>query len=560
MKNEQSKTLIWISLGMGVSFWFFEAAVHSVILRERSYLAQIVSADRNEIWMRLLVAALFIVFGFYAQFIVKKRQQAKNETKFADEEVNQVFRPAAYGMRIVDKDFNVLTANETFCNLSGVSKERAKEKKCYEVLPWPMCHTLECPLALVLSGRERVELELKTLNEKLLESNEKLKQLTLRDAHTGLYNHRYLCEIIEKEFNRAKRTAEPLSVMMMDVDYFKSINDVYGHQFGDIVLKQLAEQLSAVVRKYDSVVRYGGEEFIIISPGINKSAAASMGHRILERVNEYGFGDEKHTIKMKISIAIASYFEDEVKSGMELVDFADHVLRKIKEEGGNKVYSSSDIEKDIFPVGGKNKSVEDVKYLKGKIYKLIRRANQSLIEAIFAFAKTAQLKDYYKQEHIENTVRYAAEIAESLFLPLDEVERVRQAAVLHDLGKIGIDEHILLKRDKLTSEEYEKVKQHPRIGADVIRPVPFLQAIIPLVLYHHEKWNGQGSFYGLKGEEIPIGARIVAVTDVYQALISDRPYRKAYSKEEAINLIKINSHTAFDPKVVDTFLDILNKE
>jgi HD-GYP domain-containing protein (c-di-GMP phosphodiesterase class II) len=202
----------------------------------------------------------------------------------------------------------------------------------------------------------------------------------------------------------------------------------------------------------------------------------------------------------------------------------------------------------------------DIKMLKGRLVRLTKKANQNLVEAIFAFAKTIELKDHYTGEHVENTVRYATEIAKALSLPAEEIELVKQASMLHDLGKVGVSENILLKKSKLNKKEFDEIKRHPQIGADIIRPIQYLRDIIPFIFYHHERWDGHGYPSGIKGEEIPMGARIIALADVYQALTSDRPYRKAYSKKKAIQIIKEGSGTQFDPKIVDIFLKILEKK
>ena len=406
--------------------------------------------------------------------------------------------------------------------------------------------------------RRQAEKEREAMNKELLRSNKRLKQLSLRDPHTGLYNHRYLAEIIEAEFHRAKRYAYPLSVMMLDLDYFKSINDVYGHQFGDLVLKQLADQLKKEVRKYDTVIRYGGEEFIIISPSLDRSSALVFARRIQDTINLYNFGNKKHIVRLKLSIAVASFPEDDISEGMDLVESTDQILNRVKESGGNKVYSSGDIKngKPLVTLAESN----DVIFLKNKISKLTKRANQGLIEAIFAFAKTIEVKDHYTGEHVERTVYHSTEIAKALELPEYEIEHIKQASALHDLGKIGISESILFKKTKLTKSEFEIIKKHPQIGVDIIRPIHFLHPIIPLILHHHEKWDGTGYPYGLKEDAIPLGARIVTVSDVYQALTSNRPYRKAYSRKEAVEIIKQEAGILFDPAIVNIFLKILQKE
>ncbi len=408
-----------------------------------------------------------------------------------------------------------------------------------------------------VTDRKRAEEKLRGLNREITRANKKLKQLSLRDSHTGLYNHRYFMEAIEVEFERARRNGQPLSTMMLDIDYFKSINDVYGHQFGDLVLKQFAKQLRRLVRRYDVVIRYGGEEFIIISPGTNRADALNLARRILDALNLYNFGDKKHIVKLKLSIAIASYPDDNVINGMDLMGLTDQILNRAKEAGGNRVHSSLDMkEKKVLS----QKESTDVNFMEDKIDRLTKRANQSLVEAIFAFAKTIELKDRYTGEHGEKTVQFATSIARELNLSKYETELIRQAAILHDLGKIGISEKILVKKGKLTKKEFDEIKKHPQIAADILRPIQFLHPLIPLILHHHERWDGKGYPHGLKGERIPVGARVLALADHYQALISDRPYRKAFPKKEAVKIIKKGSGTQFCPKTVNAFLRILKKE
>lgn len=403
--------------------------------------------------------------------------------------------------------------------------------------------------------RKAAEEEKEALNKELMKTNRIFKQLSLRDSHTGLYNHRYLTEIIEAEFQRSKRYAYSFSVIMLDLDYFKSINDVYGHKFGDLVLKQFARLLKKEVRKYDTVIRYGGEEFIILSPMLDRQNAVNFSQRILEKITLYDFGDNKQTVKLKLSIAVCSFPEDVAISGMEMIELADKILNKVKESGGNKVYSHlnvNNIKSFVYDL-----KAEDVSYLKEKIARLTKRANESLMEAIFAFAKTIEVKDKYTGEHVERTVHHAVEIAKELKLPEQEIELIKKAAVLHDLGKIGISENILYKKAKLTKAEFELVKKHPQIGVDIIRPIHFLHPIIPYILHHHERWDGKGYPYGLKNDGIPLGARIVCIADVYEALTSDRPYRKAYNKKKAIDIIRHESGKLFDPDIANIFLKVI---
>ena len=404
------------------------------------------------------------------------------------------------------------------------------------------------------------EVEKSKINRELLKINKKLKSISLIDAHTGLYNYRYLQEAIEVEFHQARRYAQNLTVIMLDVDYFKSINDVYGVAFGDLVLKQLAKQLKRMVRRYDILIRYSGEEFIIISPRLNRNAGFIMAQRLLNSLNFINFGNKKHNVKLKMSLSVASFPDDRAKNGIDLVNLADLLLNKAKEGGGNRAYSSLDVKNPLSKGTEKISKVVEIKTLVNTINKLNKQSKQGLSESIFAFAKTLELKDHYTGEHVENTVHFAIGVAKELNLSNEDVELIKQASMLHDLGKIGISESILLKKGKLNKKEFDEIKKHPQIGADIIRPIKFLHDLIPLIFYHHERWDGKGYPAGIKGDDIPLGARVIAIADVYQALISDRPYHKAFTKSAAINIIKKSSGTQFDPRIVNAFLKVVSKE
>ncbi len=181
-------------------------------------------------------------------------------------------------------------------------------------------------------------------------------------------------------------------------------------------------------------------------------------------------------------------------------------------------------------------------------------------ESIIALAQAIETKDSYTRGHCDRTVRHGLAIADRLGLSESEKEKVKYAAALHDIGKIGINESILNKPGKLTDEEYEMVKLHPKMGADIIKGIKFLEPVVPIIYHHQERYDGKGYPDGIKGEQIPIGARIIAVLDTYDAMTTDRPYRKALSREAAIAEVKRCSGTQFDPKVVEVFLQILMEE
>ena len=536
-------------------------------------------------------------------------ERKKMEDAFSDRErfLNSVFMSIQDGVSVLDCDMNIVRVNATMEKWYAHAMPLVG-KKCYQAyhshsFPCKACPTMQTlktkkasfqvvtkrgshgkitgwldlysfPLFDTATGemtgvieyvrditaRKKAEKDSERLNSELLRFNKRFKLLSLRDPHTGLYNHRYLEGVIESEFHRAKRYYHPLSVILVDIDYFKSFNDVYGHEFGDLILKQLARQLKRLVRGYDSVVRLGGEEFLILSPGTDRPSALIFAQRVLDELNLFNFGDKLHAVKLKLSLAVVTYPDDKLIKGIDLVDLAEKIVARAKESGGNRVCSSIDSIKQGHLARERDNDHAGVKMLKNKLYKLTKKTNQGLMESIFALSKTIELKDHYTGEHVERTVQYVSDIAQQLNLPREEIESVKQAAMLHDIGKIGIPEKILLKKSKLTKGEFEAIKKHPQIGADILRPIQLLHDIIPLIFYHHERWDGKGYLHGLKREEIPLGARIIAIADVYQALTSDRPYRKAFPKIKALRIIETGAGAQFDPRIAYVFLRILKKE
>lgn len=411
-----------------------------------------------------------------------------------------------------------------------------------------------------ITNRVKAEQERESINKELARANERLKKLIIRDPHTGLYNQRYLEDAMEVEFARAKRFSGDLSVIVLDIDYFKSVNELYGHAFGDVVIKQFAKQLKQQVRQYDILIRIDGEQFLVILPQTEQSQALEISEGILDSINVFNFGDNKHTVKLTLSIGISSYPYDKVLKGMDLVALAEKIMSKAKDEGGNRILTSEGLKDGGKGASIKNHVKEEVKTLQRKLNNLHKHSRQSIVESIFAFAKTIELKDHYTGEHVEKTVHYATELAKKLDLAKNEVEIIRQASMLHDLGKVGVSDNILLKRSKLTVKEYIEIKKHPQIAADILRPIQLLHDIIPLIYYHHERWDGKGYPSGIKGEEIPMGARIISVADAFQALISDRPYRKAYNLDRAMEILRLEAGSKYDPKVIESFMSILKKE
>jgi len=403
---------------------------------------------------------------------------------------------------------------------------------------------------------DRVESE-----RRLSEIKDRLESLALKDALTEIYNFRYFRERLGAEFERAKRTLSPISIMMIDLDYFKSINDSYGHQFGDKILKQVARFLKTELRANDVVARWGGEEFAIILPDTNRTDALAVGNKLSDLFHTRSFGDGSNAIKLKCSIGVASYPEDPLFSVEEMIDAGEEGIYRVKERGGDGVglYGHDMGEKllEKYSVEDRRRFIDAVKQ---KLSFYAVRSERSILEAVYSLAKSIELRDRRTREHCDRMVELAEKTARRIGMNEQEIDNVRRAAMLHDIGKIGISDAILLKPGKLTPEEFEVVKKHPVIGADIVSVAGFLKDIVALILCHHERWDGTGYPRGLKGEEIPLGARVLAVVDVYEAITADRPYHKAISKDEAIKILKEGAGTQFDERIVKVVIDILGEK
>ncbi|MDD5686349.1 MAG: GAF domain-containing protein [Elusimicrobia bacterium] len=227
------------------------------------------------------------------------------------------------------------------------------------------------------------------------------------------------------------------------------------------------------------------------------------------------------------------------------------VLNVNREKEGEK-FNENDLRLLQLLAGQAATTIENI-----ELYQSLQRL---YFETMQTLAKAIDAKDSYTREHVDRSGYFAKLVAKEIHLPESMIKHIEYAAMMHDIGKIGVKEEILLKTSKLTDSEREEIKKHPLIGERIIAPIEFLAPIAPLILYHHEWFNGSGYAEGLVGEEIPIGARIVAVIDAYDAMTSDRPYRKALPQEIAIAELKKGAGSQFDPKIVSAFLRIIEKE
>ena len=369
------------------------------------------------------------------------------------------------------------------------------------------------------------------------EHSEELKGLISLDGLTGLYNHRYFQEHLDNSIQSSDNEGQTISLLFMDIDYFKHFNDINGHQSGDWVLKKIGSILKNSVRKNDIVARYGGEEFAAILVNTKEKEAIDIGEKIRKNVeNAYFEGQDKQPNKnITISIGVSSY-PDKAKNKYQLINTADDALYRAKFFNKNRVEIYHNILDDLCS------------YI---------NIDNEAIKSMKTFISMINLKDKYTYAHTERVVIYIRNFAKYLNLKEEEFINLNIGAYLHDIGKVDIPEAILNKKDKLNDEEFELLKKHPQYGVDLIKDIKQFQSFMPLVKHHHERYDGKGYPDKLKGKEIPYLARILAIADSFDAMTSNRPYNMRKSHDEAIEELRKNSGTQFDPILVEKFISMI---
>ncbi len=354
------------------------------------------------------------------------------------------------------------------------------------------------------------------------------------DSVTGLFNRRHFDERLRSEIDRHSRYGDILSILMLDLDNFKKYNDTYGHLAGDRLLAQAGNIISSAIRSSDLAFRYGGDEFAVILPNSPTMDAFSVAERIREKI---GFEMASRQLDISISIGVASWPGDGSTLD-ELCYAADMALYYAKHTGQNRTSVAS---RTLFSLSEPAVSA---------------KTEDEALSTIYALAATLEARDKYTYGHSRRVSRYSVAVAEAMNLPPEQVALISAAALLHDIGKIGIPDSVLNKSEKLLDEEWEMLKQHPRLSATIIGHVPSLSACLAAIRHHHERWDGKGYPAGLKAEAIPLEARILCVTDAFEAMISDRPYRGPLSFKQAIAELKRCAGSQFDPGIVRIFIPI----
>ena len=373
-----------------------------------------------------------------------------------------------------------------------------------------------------------------------------------RDRLTGIPNRESLLRTLGGEVERANRHSKPLSVAFMDIDRFKSINDSHGHRIGDAVLQQVAGLITRSIRASDIFGRYGGEEFMLILPETTPEDAFILVEELREMVMRRPLSVASGVlVDATISIGVAGGHSSELQVD-RLVDAADAAMYVAKSEGGTAAScSAASPTSRSFAPRGDHPERRDAAAAIG------RWASASAAQAL---ASVLAPQPHHRGRPSDMIAALSIGVGLHMGLSRVEMERIRIAALLHDLGKLALPGEILDKPSSLTDIEWQVVGEHPRIGQVILEQATSMRDAVPIVLHHHERFDGTGYPHGLRGEEIPLGARIVAVADAYHAMVHERPYKSALTHAQALPSFGAMLSTQFDPTVVEVFLAIFGDE
>ncbi len=356
------------------------------------------------------------------------------------------------------------------------------------------------------------------------------------DAITELYNHRHFHERIDQEIARGSRFGSIFSLVMIDLDHFKTFNDNYGHLAGDEVLRRVGKCIESSIRTVDMAFRYGGEEFAVILPGTRLNDAMKAAERIRNTIESKA---SPGTMPVTASFGVSSWPIDGMTK-QDVIGRADAALYQAKQGGRNKVVLSSEVIKSQTSLIG-----------------MELETKERALNIIYALAATVDAKDHYTYGHSKKVSQYAVALAQAMNLNSEKVATIRAAGLLHDIGKIAVPDSILNKAGPLTEEEWEPMRAHPELGMEILKHVIDLVNCLPAILHHHEHFDGTGYPGALKGEEIPVEARVLAIADVYDAITSIRPYRNQLTPQEALDELRRCAGSQFDPELIKLFCNAI---
>lgn len=400
---------------------------------------------------------------------------------------------------------------------------------------------------------------------------DRIQQQPQIDNLTGLITHSSFHHAYQMELKRAQLTQNPLSLMLLDINQLKIYNQHHGHAMGDQAIAWLASVVKHDVRGIDSVARYGNDQIAVILPETEAQDAELLANRIVSQLKNPPIG----IAPFNVCVAIGAYPVDQTQPDA-LIQVVENTLEFAKHQSltsQTSVILLSQALQDASDNEMLNVVTAQISRKYGQTHSelfdtLVQRIDTTpstmnedlMLQTVRSFVTAFEAKSPYHKGHAQAVSDYSVALAQAAGLAPTEVEQIRLAGYLHDIGMIGIPEAILNKEGPLTEVERMIMEQHPVIGArQILQPVDSLQDIVPLVEYHHERWDGKGYPAGLKGENIPVGARIISIVDAFHAMTAERSYRYALALDEALVLLQDGAGAQWDPFLMGLFFELLNK-
>jgi diguanylate cyclase (GGDEF)-like protein len=373
--------------------------------------------------------------------------------------------------------------------------------------------------------------------------------LSTKDPLTMINNRRGFSETVNQQLAAIRQFELEYAVLVIDIDHFKNINDRYGHLVGDEVIKSVAQQIFTHLRENDVLGRFGGEEFVVFSMDISKESAFDLAEKLRQNIASFFHTVNGFQIRVTISIGV-SHSKGAINTLDRLFTEADRALYAAKNTGRNRVIQWKE---NLSQPRKKKRILREGKPEAGK------QPEQILDQTLHGLLHMLYLRDYETEAHTLRVSSLALDLARRVGISKEHYDGIRIGALLHDVGKIAIPDKILFKQGKLTHAEWAIMQKHPGHAYDLLSPISYFQHALDIPYCHHEHWNGKGYPRGLRGDEIPLSARIFTIVDVWDALTSDRPYRAAWKENDVKDYLIEQTGSLFDPTITPLFLESLDK-